>query len=155
MHSYGTCLVEKIMLRQPYIHTQTQIASLSNLICSLSSHAAHLWPQGPLSEPQSIGEHPINETISSSTFEKWLISCCSSPRVLSRLNLQLYPVSSTSKEATLHIHDHMGPYQSQILILWDLFPTVLSLCLTHYKQSPFFQRSLNLRLKNDGWFDRG
>ena len=69
MHSYGTCLVEKIMLRQPYIHTQTQIASLSNLLSILSGYAAHLWPQGPLSEPQSIGEHPINETIAPSTFE--------------------------------------------------------------------------------------
>ena len=103
---------------------------------------------GPLSEPQNIGEHPINETISPSTFEKWLISCCSSPRVLSRLNLQLHPVSSTSKQATLHIHDHMGPYQSPKMILRDLFATVLSLCLTHYKQSPFFQRSSNQRLKN-------
>ena len=145
MHSYGTCLVEKIMLRQPYIHTQTQIASLSNLICSLSSHAAHLWPQGPLSEPQSIGEHPINETISSSTFEKWLISCCSSPRFLSRLNLQLHPVSPASKEATLHNHDHRGPYQSPKMIQRDLFVTVFSLCLTHYKQSPLFQSSSSQR----------
>ena len=76
MRSYGTWIVDEIMLRQPWIHTQTQSAASSNLMYILSGQAAHLWPQGPLSVPQNIREHPINEKISPSIFEKWLISCC-------------------------------------------------------------------------------
>ena len=102
--------------------------------------------QGPLSEPQNIGEHPKNKTIFPSIFEKWLVSCCGNPRFLSRLNLQLYPVLSTSKEAKLQIHDHKGPYQSPKMIHRDLFATVFSLCLTLYKQSP----SLRSRGKKNG-----
>ena len=112
----------------------------------LSGHAAHSWPQGPLSEPQDIGEHPINVTISPDTFEKWVISCCGSPRFLSRLNLQLHPVSSTSKEATLHIHDHRGPYQSPKMIQRDVLLLSLA-CVSLTTSSHHFFKALQIRGK--------
>jgi len=69
----------------------------------------HPWSQGSPSELKSDEKPLKNRSISPSTFEMWLKSCCSSPRFLPRPNWQICPISSASREAKLDIHNQKGP----------------------------------------------
>ena len=60
-----------------------------------------------------VGAAAQKRVISLSTFEKWLKSCCGHLLFLQRPILQLQTISSTSREAKLHIHDLWGSLQSR------------------------------------------
>ena len=111
-----------------YLLSKPKNEQKHSLNCCISLHTVEvvkimLWQSHSLpgrqfcafvisSEPQNDQEHPQNRRISPSTFSKGLKSCRGGPKFSPRPNLPLHPISSTSRQATPHIRDPLGPIQT-------------------------------------------
>ena len=96
------------------IPTHTPSVALSNLI--------YIQGRKPILEPQNDQKDtPKFYAFPPCTFEKKLKSCCGSPNFLSKLNLPIHSISSTSREAMPHICDPRGPSQWPKKIKIDAF----------------------------------